>query len=62
MQISRIGRVARREFGSGISAGVDAMARFGLLHLHGGVWGDERILPAPFISPGLFSPGAALGK
>ena len=36
--------VARREFASGISADVDAMARVGLLMLRRGVWKDDLIL------------------
>ena len=39
----------RREFGSGISANVDAMARLGLLYLRGGTWNGKRILPAAFV-------------
>jgi len=39
----------RREFGSGISANVDAMARVGLLYLRGGEWDGRRILPADFV-------------
>jgi len=41
--------LARREFGSGISANVDAMARVGLLYLRGGMWNGKRILPADFV-------------
>jgi CubicO group peptidase (beta-lactamase class C family) len=41
--------IPRREFGSGISANVDAMARFGLLYLRGGMWNGQRILPADFV-------------
>src|SRR6185503_4190066 len=40
--------LARREFGSGISADVDAMARIGLLMLHGGRWRDTQIIPRDF--------------
>ena len=39
----------RREFGAGISANVDAMARFGLLWLRGGEWNGARILPRDFV-------------
>ena len=39
----------RREFGSGISANVDAMARFGYLFLHRGQWNGRRLLPAAVI-------------
>ncbi|MBW3543167.1 MAG: beta-lactamase family protein, partial [Planctomycetes bacterium] len=44
-----IAGVPRREFGSGISANVDAMARIGLLYQREGRWGDEQILPAEFV-------------
>ena len=42
--------IPRREFGSGISANVDAMARLGLLYLRGGVWDGRRLLPADFVA------------
>ncbi len=41
--------VKRREFGSGISANVDAMAKIGYLYLRRGRWAGEQILPASFI-------------
>jgi len=41
--------IVRREFGSGVSANVDAMARLGLLYLRGGVWNNNRILPESFV-------------
>jgi CubicO group peptidase (beta-lactamase class C family) len=41
--------VKRREFGAGISANVDAMARFGLLWLRGGTWNGTQILPHDFV-------------
>ncbi|MCA9050790.1 MAG: serine hydrolase, partial [Planctomycetaceae bacterium] len=41
--------IPRREFGSGISASVDAMARVGLLYLRRGTWNDQRILPEEFV-------------
>ena len=40
----------RREFGSGVSANVEAMARIGYLYLRGGKWREQRILPADFIA------------
>ena len=50
--IARIGSMAfaRREFGSGISANVDAMARVGLLYLRGGLWHGRRLLPSGFVA------------
>jgi CubicO group peptidase (beta-lactamase class C family) len=41
--------IKRREFGSGISANVDAMARFGLLWLRGGEWNSRQILPRKYV-------------
>jgi CubicO group peptidase (beta-lactamase class C family) len=44
-----INGVKRREFGSGIHANVDAMARIGYLYLREGRWAGEQILPPAFI-------------
>ena len=44
-----IGGVPRREFGAGISASVDAMARVGLLMLRGGRWRDTQLIPRDFV-------------
>lgn len=41
--------IERREFGSGVSANVDAMARLGYLYLHEGQWQDQQILPREFV-------------
>lgn len=41
--------IRRREFGAGISANVDAMARFGLLWLRQGEWNGVQILPRDFV-------------
>jgi hypothetical protein len=41
--------IPRREFGAGISANVDAMARLGYLHLRGGRWNGREILPESFV-------------
>ena len=41
--------VARREFGSGVSANVDAMARIGYLYLRRGTWRGESLIPADFV-------------
>ena len=46
---ARIAGVMRREFGSGISADVDAMARLGYLYLRRGKWRDKQIIDASFI-------------
>ena len=41
--------VKSREFGAGISANVDAMARFGLLWLREGRWKEKQLLPREFV-------------
>jgi CubicO group peptidase (beta-lactamase class C family) len=41
--------VTRREFASGVSASVDAMARIGYLFLRGGTWNGERLLSQSFV-------------
>jgi CubicO group peptidase (beta-lactamase class C family) len=45
----KINGIVRREFGSGISANVDAMARIGYLYLRRGRWRDKQIIQASFI-------------
>ena len=45
----KINGIMRREFGSGIHANVDAMARIGYLYLRGGKWKDEQIIPREFV-------------
>lgn len=40
--------IARREFGSGVSASADALARIGYLYLRGGEWNGTTVLPAAF--------------
>ena len=44
-----INGIPRREFGSGISASVDAMARIGYLYLRGGLWESQQIIPRSFV-------------
>ncbi|MHC4748755.1 MAG: serine hydrolase [Planctomycetota bacterium] len=44
-----INGIKRREFGSGISANVDAMARIGYLYLRQGRWRDKQIIPVFFV-------------
>jgi len=44
-----INGIVRREFGSGISADVNAMARIGYLYLKQGRWQDKQIIPASFV-------------
>lgn len=41
--------IRRREFGSGIKADVDAMARIGYLYLRKGTWKDRQLLPEEFV-------------
>src|SRR4051794_32213162 len=68
-----LGGVPRREFGSGISASVDAMARVGQLLLQGGSWNGSQVISSDCVhalgvpAPGLaglpvrtsFTPGAS---
>jgi CubicO group peptidase (beta-lactamase class C family) len=44
-----IGEIPRREFGAGIHASVNAMARVGLLCLRGGRWKDRQLLPRDYV-------------
>jgi CubicO group peptidase (beta-lactamase class C family) len=53
--------VTRREFGSGFSANVQAMARFGYLYLREGWWQGEQILPPSFIQA-IRNPDPVLAK
>lgn len=46
----QIDGVPRREFGAGIHANVDALSRFGYLHLREGRWKDQQILSPEFIN------------
>jgi len=46
---AEINGVVRREFGAGVHANVNAMARLGYLHLRNGRWKDEQILPKEFV-------------
>jgi CubicO group peptidase (beta-lactamase class C family) len=41
--------IKRREFGSGFSANVGAMARLGYLYLHEGRWRDQQLIPQEFV-------------
>ena len=45
----KISGVTRREFGSGIHANVNAMARIGYLYLRGGRWKDQQLIPREFV-------------
>ncbi len=45
----KIEGIARREFGAGVHANVNAMARIGYLHLRNGKWRDKQILPSDFV-------------
>jgi len=44
-----VGGVKRREFGAGIGAHVDALARIGYLMLRGGRWESANLIPAAFV-------------
>ncbi len=46
---AKIDGVMRREFGSGISANVDAMARIGYVYLRGGKWKGKQVIPREFV-------------
>jgi len=54
-----IGELPRREFGSGFSARVDALARLGYLYLREGWWDGRQILPPAFVQA-LRKPNPAL--
>jgi len=56
-----IGGVARREFGAGISANVDAMARIGYLYLRSGRWRDTQIIPSWFVDAARTTPFGVRG-
>jgi CubicO group peptidase (beta-lactamase class C family) len=56
-----INGIKRREFGSGISANVDAMARIGYLYLRCGRWRDKQIIPASFVDAARTVPRAIRG-
>jgi CubicO group peptidase (beta-lactamase class C family) len=53
--------IKRREFGSGISANVDAMARIGYLYLRRGRWQDKEIIPGRFVDMARRVPSAVRG-
>lgn len=44
-----INGIKRREFGSGVHANVDAMARIGYLYLRDGAWKGKQLVPADFV-------------
>ncbi len=46
---AKINGVMRREFGSGISANADAMARIGMLYLRQGRYNGKQIIPRGFV-------------
>jgi len=56
-----IAGLPRREFGSGISANVDAMARIGYLYLRRGRWGDRQLLPPWFVDAARTTPYGVRG-
>jgi CubicO group peptidase (beta-lactamase class C family) len=46
----KIRRIMNREFGSGISASVNALARIGYLYLREGRWRGEQLIPESFVT------------
>jgi CubicO group peptidase (beta-lactamase class C family) len=56
-----INNIKRREFGSGISANVNAMARIGHLYLRQGRWRNKQIIPASFVDMARTVPDAVMG-
>ena len=46
----QIDGLMRREFGSGIHANVDAMARIGYLYLRNGRWKSQQVIPHEFVA------------
>jgi CubicO group peptidase (beta-lactamase class C family) len=44
-----ISGIKRREFGAGISANVDALARIGYLYLNNGNWEGQQLIPQSFV-------------
>ena len=58
---AKIEGLTRREFGAGIHANVDAMARIGYLYLRGGRWQQEQLVPGRFIDLARATPQALRG-
>ncbi|MCP4782764.1 MAG: serine hydrolase [Fuerstiella sp.] len=58
---AEIGNVMRREFGSGISANVDAMARIGYLYLRNGQWKDRQIISEDFVATAMTTVKTVVG-
>ena len=56
-----IAGVPRREFGSGISANVETMARLGYLYLRRGRWRVRQILPSDFVDMAGTTPRELVG-
>jgi len=57
----KIQGLARREFGAGVSANVNAMARIGLLYLRAGRWGRKQLLPKAFVASVARTPAGLRG-
>ncbi len=57
----KIAGVMRREFGSGISANVEAMARIGYLYLRKGRWKGQQIIPSWFVDAARVTPKEVRG-
>jgi CubicO group peptidase (beta-lactamase class C family) len=53
--------IKRREFGSGIRANMEALARIGYLYLAGGVWQGRQIVPKAFVEAVRTTPASVRG-
>ena len=53
--------VPRREFGSGVHANVEALARIDVLYLHKGRWDGQQLLPESFVGQATHTPKVIQG-
>ena len=58
---AKINGIVRRQFGAGVSANVDALARVGYLYLRGGRWEDQQLIPEEFVDQVRTTPRATKG-
>lgn len=57
----RINGIKNREFGSGINANVNAMARIGYLFLRNGNWNGQQLIPQSFVNMARASQSGVVG-